>query len=96
MKLFTEETLNSIWQVPPSETAEDHGVDMVDVPGDEAFSAVRERVSDVEHAITIHGQPETYSDQNNASTTDRYTRLRAYPEALWGLWAPVQSLRHKG
>jgi hypothetical protein len=86
MKLFTEETLNSIWQVPPSETAEGHGVDMVDVPGDEAFSAVRERVSDVEHAITIHGQPETYSDHNNVSTPDRYTRLQAHPEALWGLW----------
>jgi hypothetical protein len=91
MKLFTEETLNSIWQVPPSETAEGHGVDMVDVPGDEAFSAVRERFSNIEHAITIHGQPETYSD-NNVSTPDRYTRLRAHPEALWGLWAPVQSL----
>jgi hypothetical protein len=91
MKLFTEETLNSIWQVPPSETAEGHGVDMVDVPGYEAFSAVRERFSNIEHAITIHGQPETYSD-NNVSTPDRYTRLRAHPEALWGLWAPVQSL----
>jgi hypothetical protein len=93
MKLFAEETLNSIWQIPHNETAEGHGVDMVDVPGDEAFSAVRERVSDVEHAITIHGQPETYSDHSNASTLDRYTRLRAHPEALWGLWARVQSLR---
>lgn len=86
MKLFTEETLNSIWQVPPSETAEGHGIDMVDVPGDEAFSAVREHVSDDEHAITIQGQPETYSDHNNASTTNRYTRLRAHPGALWGRW----------
>jgi hypothetical protein len=88
MKLFTEETLNSIWQVPPSETAESHGVDMVDVPGDEAFSAVRECVSDVENAITIDGQPEAYSD-NNVSTPDRYTRRRAHPEALWGLWERI-------
>jgi hypothetical protein len=89
MKLFTEETLNSIWQVPRSETAEGHGVDMVDVPGDEAFSAVRECISDVEQAVTIHGQPETYSDHSNVSTPDRYTRLRAHPGASWGLWAPA-------
>jgi hypothetical protein len=96
MKLFTQETLNSVWQVPPSETEQDHGVDMVDVPGDEAFSAVRERVSDVEHAITIHGQPETYSDNDGSMPNLRYTRLRTHPEALWGLWTPVQSLRYKG
>jgi hypothetical protein len=91
MKLFTEETLNLIWDVPSSEVAEGHGVDMVDVPGDEAFSAVRERFSDLEHVITIHGQPETYSSHNNdGPIPDRYTSLRAHPEALWGLWAPVQ------
>jgi hypothetical protein len=90
MKLFTEETLNSVWQVPPNEIAESHGVDLVDVPGDESFSAHRECVSDIEQAITIHGQPQTYGDNNNASTSDRYTRLRVDPEASWGLWASAK------
>ncbi|MGA8529551.1 MAG: hypothetical protein WB622_07550 [Acidobacteriaceae bacterium] len=89
MKLFTQETLNSVWDLPSSETAASYGVDMVDVPGDEAFSAHRESVSEVEDAITIHGQPQTYSDDHEGVAPDRYTRLRADPGAAWGLWARV-------
>jgi hypothetical protein len=86
MKPLTEETLNLIWGLAPTENAEALGVDMVDVPGDDGSTAVRECLSDVEHVLTVYGSPRTYDDHNNTSNSARYTRLRSHTEEPWERW----------